>query len=64
MLNSKILEIEESLKDEFKKIENVCFANSEKVLNAFHKFNLNTSDFNGTLIIVPCLGKEMKERNL
>ena len=48
MLNSKILEIEESLKDEFKKIENVCFVNSEKVLNAFHKFNLNTSDFNGT----------------
>ena len=48
MLNSKILEIEESLKDEFKKIENVCFVNSEKVLNAFHKFNLSTSDFNGT----------------
>ena len=48
MLNSKFLEIEESLKEEFKKIENVCFANSEKVLNAFHKFNLNTSDFNGT----------------
>ncbi len=48
MLNSKISKIEESLKEEFKKIENVCFANSEKVLNAFHKFNLNTSDFNGT----------------
>ena len=48
MLNSKISKIEESLKDEFKKIENVCFVNSEKVLNAFHKFNLNTSDFNGT----------------
>lgn len=48
MLNSKILEIEESLKDEFKKIENICFVNSEKVLSAFHKFNLSTSDFNGT----------------
>lgn len=48
MLNSKILEIEKSLEDEFKKIENVCFANSEKVLSAFHKFNLNTGDFNGT----------------
>lgn len=48
MLKSKILEIEKSLEDEFKKIENVCFANSEKVLSAFHKFNLNTGDFNGT----------------
>lgn len=48
MLNSKILEIEKSLEEEFKKIENVCFANSEKVLSAFHKFNLNTGDFNGT----------------
>ena len=48
MLRDKILEIEDSLKDEFKVIDNVCFANSKKVLNAFHKFNLSSSDFNGT----------------
>lgn len=48
MLSNNIMEIENMLSDEFKKIDSTCFLNSEKVLGAFHKFNLSSSDFNGT----------------
>ena len=48
MLDSIILEVEESLKDKFNKIDNIAFENSKKVLNAFHNQNILASDFNGT----------------
>ena len=41
-----INESEKELENEFKKIDNLCFKNSLKVLNAFHKFELSDSDFN------------------
>lgn len=39
---------EDSLKDTFKEIDNMELVNSKKVLDAFHKFNLNENDLNGT----------------
>ncbi len=39
---------EESLKDEFKKIDEVCDINSLKVLNAFHNNNISEAHFNST----------------
>lgn len=39
---------EEELKDIFKEIDNLELINSKKVLDAFHKFNLNESDLYGT----------------
>ena len=39
---------EESLKDEFKKIDERTSINSLKVLNAFHKNNVQESCFNET----------------
>ena len=41
-------EIEDDIKDEFKKIDEVCFYNSTKVLNAFHKHQITEIHFNGT----------------
>ncbi len=43
-----IYSCEESLAEEFKKHENICFYNSMKVLDAFHKNKVSESDFNGT----------------
>ena len=40
--------VEEELKDEYKLIDNACFQNSIKVLNAFHKYNINENHFNST----------------
>jgi cystathionine beta-lyase family protein involved in aluminum resistance len=48
MENNIILEIEKSLQDEFKKIDETCLNNSLKVINAFHKHNVLSSDFYGT----------------
>lgn len=39
---------ENSLKDIFKEIDDMELINSKKVLDAFHKFNLNENDLNGT----------------
>lgn len=39
---------ENSLKDIFKEIDDIELINSKKVLDAFHKFNLNENDLNGT----------------
>ena len=36
------------LQSEFKKIDELTLLNSEKVLNAFHKYNINQNDFIGT----------------
>ena len=48
MLDNIVIEAEESLKDKFKEINEMCLANSKKVLNAFHNQNVLSSDFNGT----------------
>lgn len=39
---------ENSLEDFFKEIDDMELINSKKVLDAFHKFNLNENDLNGT----------------
>lgn len=36
---------EEELKEEFKKIDKLCFENSIKILNAFHKYEVSETDF-------------------
>lgn len=41
-------ECESELKNDFKKIDKLCLNNSIKVLNAFHKYQISESDFNGT----------------
>ena len=43
-----VKESEKELKEVFNEIDNIVYLNSEKVLNAFHKYNLQSSDFNGT----------------
>ena len=51
-INDKVIElskkVEKEIKDEFKKIEDICFYNSLKVLNAFHKHSINEAHFNMT----------------
>lgn len=51
-LNEKYIklvnEIEEELKDIYRKIDNLSYLNSKKVLDAFHKYNISESDLNGT----------------
>lgn len=41
--------IENELKDIFSEIDNLTLKNSKKVLDAFHKYNLNESDLKGTI---------------
>lgn len=48
MLNKLVIETEEELKDKFNEIDETALKNSEKVLDAFHKERLQSSDFNGT----------------
>lgn len=40
--------IEENLKEQFNKIDEICLYNSEKVLNAFRKNNVSETHFNST----------------
>jgi cystathionine beta-lyase family protein involved in aluminum resistance len=51
-LNKKYIDLvnteEKKLTNIFSKIDELSFKNSEKVLNAFHKYNLTESDLNGT----------------
>ena len=51
-INDKVIElskkVEIEIKDEFKKVEEICFFNSLKVLNAFHKHGINEVHFNMT----------------
>lgn len=51
-MDTKYLELvkncEEICKDEFKKIDDICFYNTIKVLNAFHAEEISESDFNST----------------
>ena len=41
-------DVENILKDKFQKIDNNCYVNSMKVLNAFHKYNVSENHFNST----------------
>lgn len=43
-----INDAEGSLKETFEKIDEMAFYNSQKVLDAFHKNQVSTADFNGT----------------
>lgn len=51
-LNKKYIDLvsieEKELDSIFNKIDELSYKNSEKVLNAFHKYNLTESDLNGT----------------
>ena len=51
-INNKIIElslkVEEDIKEEFKKIEEISLYNSAKVLNAFHKHQISDTHFNMT----------------
>ncbi len=51
-MNNDILELVESSEkecmSEFKKIDKLCFDKTKKVLDAFHKYEVNESDFNET----------------
>ena len=43
-----IEEAEKNLQEEFKKIDDLCFRNSKKVLDAFHKNNVSEIHFSST----------------
>ena len=51
-IDEKVIElsikVEKDIQDEFKKIDEICFNNSLKVLNAFHKHQVNEVHFNMT----------------
>ena len=51
-INEKVAElaekVENELKEEFQRIDKICFCNSLKVLNAFHKNQINETHFNMT----------------
>lgn len=47
-MNIKIKEAENKLKDVFSNIDDVCFYNSQKVIEAFWKENISETDFNST----------------
>lgn len=51
-LNDKYIKLvndcESELSSIFKEIDEKCFLNSKKVLDAFHKYNISESDLNGT----------------
>ncbi len=43
-----IIDSENEVKDQFNMIDNLCLKNSERVLNAFHKYKISTSHFSST----------------
>ncbi len=47
-MNIDINEAEDKLKDVFSNIDDVCFYNSQKVIEAFWKENISETDFNST----------------
>lgn len=51
-INEKIVKLvkesEQELKEEYIKLDEICFNNSLKVLNAFHKYQVSETDFNST----------------
>ena len=47
-MNIDIKEAEDKLKDVFSNIDDVCFYNSQKVIEAFWKENISETDFNST----------------
>lgn len=51
-IDEKVIElsikVEKDIQDEFKKIDKICLNNSLKVLNAFHKHQINEAHFNMT----------------
>lgn len=48
MLDKLVLDVEEDLREEFKKVDKLVYENSKKVLSAFHKYNIQNGDFHGT----------------
>ena len=48
MLGNLVKEVELSLSDDFKSLDDLCLFNSKRVLDAFHKYGVTTGDFNGT----------------
>jgi len=48
VLDKLVLEAEEKLQEKYKEIDNICLLNSKKILDAFHKEMVQSSDFNGT----------------
>lgn len=48
MLDNLVKEVELSLSDDFKSLDDLCLFNSKRVLDAFHKYGVTTGDFNGT----------------
>ena len=51
-IDKKVIElskkVENEIQEQFKKIDEICFHNSLKVLNAFHKHHINEAHFNAT----------------
>jgi len=51
-IDEKVIElskkVENEIQEQFKKIDEICFHNSLKVLNAFHKHRINEAHFNAT----------------
>lgn len=51
-IDEKVIElsrkVEDDIKDELKKVDEICTYNSLKVLNAFHKHHINEAHFNAT----------------
>lgn len=48
MIEELVLECEEKNKSIYQKIDNICYENSKKVLNAFRELNVSESDFSYT----------------
>lgn len=48
VLDELVKDVELSLYDSYKDIDNLCLFNSKMVLDAFHKYGVIASDFNGT----------------
>ncbi|MDD3452969.1 MAG: methionine gamma-lyase family protein [Bacilli bacterium] len=47
-INKLIKQAEQEIRNEFEKIDEICFENSTKVLNAFHNNNISEIHFNST----------------
>lgn len=47
-IDNIIKDAEEHLQDEFKKIDELAYLNSKKVIDAFHKYEISESHFNST----------------
>ena len=55
-----VLECENDLSQEFKKIDEIEFYNSKKVLDAFHKESVVESDFNEKQVMATMTSEEIR----